>query len=130
LTITDPFYFVADAYYAAGKIEKGFLKQGNHLVTRVKSNAVAYVPVEPKNGRRKMGRPKLYGKKIRVNSLLADQKSMKGAVVTVYSEGGVKIRYCMRDLMWRPVVRLVRFVAVIHPTKGSVCAEFYGANLL
>jgi len=120
LTITDPFYFVADAYYAAGKIVKGLLKQGNHLVTRVKSNAVTYLPVEPKNGRRKRGRPKLYGKKIRVTSLLIDHKSMEEAVVNVYGEGGVKIRYCMRDLMWRPVGRLVRFVAVIHPTRGSI----------
>jgi hypothetical protein len=120
LTITDPFYFVADAYYAAGKIVKGLLKQGNHLVTRVKSNAVSYLPVEPKKGRRKRGRPKLYGKKIRVTSLLTDHKSMEEAVVNVYGEGGVKIRYCMRDLMWRPVGRLVRFVAVIHPTRGAI----------
>jgi hypothetical protein len=33
---------VADAYYAAGKVAKGLLKQNNHLITRVKSNAVAY----------------------------------------------------------------------------------------
>jgi hypothetical protein len=120
LTISEPFYFVADAYYAAGKIVKGLLKEGNHLVTRVKSNAVAYLPVEAKKGRRKRGRPKLYGKKIRVNSLLADHKSMEEATVDVYGEAGVKIRYCMRDLMWRPVGRLVRFVAVIHPTRGTI----------
>jgi hypothetical protein len=120
LTITDSFYFVADAYYAAGKMVKGLLKQGNHLVTRVKSNAVAYLPVEPNKGRRTRGRPKLYGKKIRVSSLLADRTSMEEAVANVYGERGVNIRYCMRDLMWRPVGRLVRFVAVIHPTKGSI----------
>ena len=120
LTIADPFYFVADAYYAAGKIVKGLLKQGNHLVTRVKSNAVAYLPVEPKKGGRNRGRPKLYGKKIRVSSLLTDQKSMEEAVVNIYGEDGVKVRYCVRDLMWRPVGRLVRFVAIVHPTRGSI----------
>jgi hypothetical protein len=120
LTITDPFYFVADAYYAAGKMVKGLLKQGNHLVTRVKSNAVAYLPVEPNKGRRKRGRPKVYGKKIRVSSLLTDRKPMEEAVINVYGERGVKVRYCVRDLMWRPVGRLVRFVAVIHPTKGTI----------
>jgi hypothetical protein len=60
---------------------KGFLKQSNHLVTRVKSNAVAYLPVESNKGRRKRGRPKLYGKKVRVNSPLIDRKSMKEVVV-------------------------------------------------
>ena len=120
LTITDPFYFVADAYYAAGKMVKGLLKEGNHLVTRVKSNAVAYLPVEPNKGRRKRGRPKVYGRKIRVSSLLADRTSMEEAVANVYGEADVKIRYCVRDLMWRPVGRLVRFVAVTHPTRGTI----------
>src|SRR5215469_7226164 len=40
--IEQPFYFVADAYYAAHKIVAGLIKQDNHLLTRVKSNAVAY----------------------------------------------------------------------------------------
>ena len=58
LTITEPFYFVADAFYAAGKIVNGLLKQGNHLVSRVRSNAVAYLPAQPPKARRKRGRPK------------------------------------------------------------------------
>ena len=44
VAIKDPFYFVADAYYAARKIVNGLLDQNNHLVTRVRSNAVAYAP--------------------------------------------------------------------------------------
>ena len=47
LGIRDPFYFVADAYYASGKIVRGLLAQGNHLVTRVKRNSVAYYPAPP-----------------------------------------------------------------------------------
>ena len=42
VAIAEPCYFVADAYYAARKIVIGLLKDNNHLVTRVKSNAVAY----------------------------------------------------------------------------------------
>ena len=42
VAIAQPCYFVADAYYAARKIVAGLLKNNNHLVTRVKSNAVAY----------------------------------------------------------------------------------------
>jgi len=60
LDIKDPFYFVADAYYAAHKIVNGLLKNGNHLVTRAKSNAVAYALPKPVKGRRKRGRPALY----------------------------------------------------------------------
>src|SRR5580700_6137775 len=56
----------ADAFYAAGKIVNGLLKQGNHLVSRVRSNAVAYLPAQPPKTRRKRGRPKRYGTKIRL----------------------------------------------------------------
>ena len=47
LGLKEPFYFVADAYYATGNIVRGLLAQGNHLVTRVKSNSVAFFPATP-----------------------------------------------------------------------------------
>ena len=59
LKVPERCYFVADTYYAAGKVVNGLLRQGNHLVSRVKSNAVAFLPAEPPNGPRKRGRPKL-----------------------------------------------------------------------
>src|SRR6202049_2830522 len=69
VAIKDPFYFVGDAFYAARKLAKGLYDQNNHLVSRVKSNAVAFAPYVPL-GPRKRG-------------------------------------------------RLIRFVAVVHPSRGS-----------
>jgi DDE superfamily endonuclease len=106
-------------YYAAGKMVSGLLKQGNHLVTRVKSNAVAYAPAPSKRGRRTRGRPRTYGKKIKLKSLLANVKSMQRVASPVYGERNVTLRYRIRDLLWRPARRLVRFVVVVHPTRGS-----------
>lgn len=118
IAIQDPFYFVADAYYAARKIVNGLLDQSNHLVTRVKSNAVAYAPyLQP--GPRKRGRPRLYGTKLKLKSLLNDPHSMQSAASPVYGEHNVTIQYQVSDLLWRPAGRLVRFVAVIHPSRGS-----------
>jgi DDE superfamily endonuclease len=119
LAIKAPFYFVADAYYAAGKMANGLLEQGNHLVTRVKSNAVAYAPAPRKKGRKTRGRPKTYGKKIKLKSLLANVKSMQQVASPVYGEGNVTLCYRVCDLLWRPAGRLVRFVVVMHPTRGS-----------
>jgi hypothetical protein len=119
LAIKVPFYFVVDAYYAAGKMVNGLLKQDNHLVTRVKSNAVAYAPAAQKKGRRKKGRPKTYGKKMKLKSLLANVKSMQQIASPVYGERNVTLRCRVCDLLWRPAGRFVRFVAVIHPTRGS-----------
>jgi len=116
--VDQPFYFVADAYYAARKIVAGLLAQDNHLVTRVKSNAVAYVPHQHR-GPRRQGRPKFYGKKLKVSDLLKNPKTFQHAKSPIYGESKVTIQYCVRDLLWRPAGRLVRFVAVVHPTRGS-----------
>jgi len=118
VAIDQPFYFLADAYYATGKIVSGLLKQGNHMVTRVKSNAVGFTRYEQR-GSRKRGQPRLYGKKVRLRSLLEDPKAFQQAKSPVYGEDKVIIEYRVCDLLWRPVGRLVRFVAVSHPTRGN-----------
>jgi hypothetical protein len=44
----------------------------------------------------------------------------------VYGERNVTLRCRVCDLLWRPAGRLVRFVAVIHPARGScilMCTE-------
>jgi hypothetical protein len=116
--IEQPFYFVADAYYAAQKIVAGLLAQNNHLVTRMKSNAVAYT-VYQQRGPRQRGRPRLYGRKLKLGSLLQASRHFHQAPSPVYGETKVVIQYRVRDLLWRPAGRLVRFVAVIHPTRGA-----------
>jgi hypothetical protein len=88
-------------------------------VRRVKSNAVAYAPAPPKKGRNKRGRPKIYGEKTKLKSLLADTRSMRQLASPVYGESNITLRYRVLDLLWRPAGRLVRFVAVIHPTRGA-----------
>ncbi len=119
VALKDPFYFVADAYYAARKIARGLVDQNQHLITRVKSNAVAYT-AHLQQGPNKRGRPRLYGKKIKLKSLLTDRQAMQRAPSPVYGEHHVALQYRVCDLLWRPVGQLVRFVAVIHPTRGAL----------
>jgi len=120
LAISVPFYFVADAYYASGKVIRGLLVQGNHLITRVRINAVAYYPAPTSEGQRTKGRPKKYGKKVRLRSLLSQAtEQMQTAKSPVYGEKNITIRFRSVDLLWRPVGAQVRFVFVVHPTRGS-----------
>jgi hypothetical protein len=130
LGMSEPFYFVADAYYATGKIIRGLLAKGSHLVTRVKSNSVAFFPATPPPGkRRKRGRPKKYGKKIKVASLLRNGNGLEEATSPVYGEKDVTIRFKVADLLWRPVGILVRFVAVDHPRRGTILLMSTDLNL-
>lgn len=117
LDIGQLFYFVADAYYASGKIINGLLDQNQHLVTRMRSNAVAYRPVVARGPKRR-GRPKLYGKKVYLHALFSDTAALQTMPSPVYGEKDVTLQYRVCDLLWRPAGRIVRFVLVIHPTRG------------
>jgi hypothetical protein len=64
LDIRIPYYFVADAYYATGKI----VSTGNHLISRVKGNVVAYMPQgDKKEEKRGRDRLKKYGGKVHLD---------------------------------------------------------------
>ncbi len=130
LGIPELFYFVADAYYGTGRIIRGLLAQGNHLVTRVKSNAVAWYPATPPPGAtRGRGRPKTYGKKIKVASLLKTVDRLQEVASPLYGEKEVTIQFAVADLLWRPVGILIRFVAVIHPRRGVILLMSTDRNL-
>jgi len=129
LKLNRPFYLVADAYYASSKMVCALLDGEQHLITRMKKNSVAYAPYVQK-GKRMRGRPKLYGKKVHLRNLLDHPGEMQEAPSPVYGENDcdtqskarkkkVVIRYRSIDLLWRPAGRIVRFVAVRHPTRGN-----------
>ena len=123
LGLQQSYYFVADAYYAAGKLVRGLLAHGNHLVTRVRRNSVAFFPAVPQPPiARAAGADRLikYGNKIQVASLLQDAARLQQAPSPVYGEQGVILRFRCADLLWRPVGILVRFVAVLHPQRGAI----------
>ena len=129
LGMSEPFYFVADAYYANRKIVRGLLATGSHLVTRIRSNSVAFFPATPPPGKRKKGRPRKYGKKIRVKSLLRTKDGLEEAPSPVYGEKDLTIRFKVENLLWRPVGILVHFVAVDHPRRGTILLMSTDLNL-
>ena len=98
----------------------GLLSAGNHLITRCKSNSVAYFPYQHR-GPKKRGRPRVNGKKVALRTLFQSKSKSKfqSAPSPVYGETRICIDYRVRDLLWRPVGRIVRFVLVVHPTRGQ-----------
>jgi hypothetical protein len=110
---------IADAYYASAKVIVPLLDKQHHLITRAKSNVVAYMPV-PKSAIRGKGRPKIYGEKVRMKDLAKDDDAFTSAPSPVYGERDVVVRYRTLDLLWRPVGRVVRFVIVHHPGRGTI----------
>ena len=110
---------LADAYYASQKVIRPLLREGHHLVTRVRTTTVAFYPAR-KPKKRKRGRPKIYGKKLRLRELWKRSGDFLTAPSPVYGETDLQIRYLSIDLLWRPIGTLVRFVLVDHPTRGRI----------
>ena len=119
LGIDSPITLVADAYYACRSVGRGLVARGSHLISRVRINAVAYRPVQQPL-KRQRGRPRLYGRKLRLRTLFEDAADWIEAKSPVYDECDIILRYRVLDLVWRPLGRLVRFVAVDHPTRGRI----------
>ena len=114
----EPITVVADAYYAAGRFARRLLKHGHHLVTRVRSNAVAFHPAPQQRGRR--GRPRLYGRKIRLKHHFKRKHRFVSAPSPLYDDRQVTLLYATADRLWRPLGQMVRLVWVIHPQRGRV----------
>jgi len=128
LALSEPFVLIADAYYACASVASWALERGAVLISRVRRNAVGYEPALPPPGPRKRGRPRRYGPKVRLRELFgSSNEPWQEADSPVYGERDVTIRFLCRDLMWRPLRRLVRFVLVIHPTRGRCI--FISTNL-
>src|SRR5713101_7900260 len=116
-----PLTVVADAYYAAAKFARSLLAKGHHLVTRVRSNAVAYFPPSPRRCRKpRRGRRHTYGHKTPLRDWFRFRQQFLKAPSPVYGESDTTLRYLSHDLVWRPLGQLVRFVWVSHPTRGNL----------
>ena len=117
LELPEPVLLIADAYYASGKIVHGLFERGGHLISRVKSNACAFEAAAAPPIRRR-GRPRLYARKLRLRDLF--ETALQTMPSPAYGEHDVTIQWTSRDLLWRPTRCLVRFVAVIHPSRGRL----------
>ena len=82
--------FVGDAYYACKQMINPLLEQGHDLVTRVLGNAVAYYKAPIPKVRRR-GRPKLYGKKVKLKKLFENVSEFIAAPSPVYGKTMVEI---------------------------------------
>ena len=74
----------------------------------------------PAPKKRKRGRPRLYGEKVKLRDLAKDAAAFTTAQSPIYGESGVEVAYRSLDLLWRPVGRMVRFVIVDHPMRGTI----------
>ena len=94
IPLSNHFYLVADSYYSTRKMLNGIVKRGCHVITKVKSTAVAYFPV-PKRSKKGRGRPKKYGKKVKLIDLFLDETKFTELTCCLY---GAKEKVLVRSI--------------------------------
>lgn len=119
-------YLVLDAYFAVGPVFEMAAAQlcGDepfiHILTRAKKNVVAYRPARPRK-KPKRGRPKKYGKKLKLMKLF-DSKAkafeFQTAEAVVYQQRE-PIRYLVLDLLWKPTKGMLRFI-LVESSRGRM----------
>lgn len=116
---------VLDAYFSVGPVflvlKETVRESGQrlaHIVTRAKSNIVAYEDPPPRTGR--PGAPKKYGPKLKLLELFEQRAdSFQKATVDIYGNDKT-IHYLCLDLLWRPIKERLRFVLVIDGSETFI----------
>ena len=108
---------VLDAYFAVGPVfailRQVLNSQGErqlHVITRAKSNVVAYEDPPPRSVR--PGRPRIYGHKVRLMDLFESMAEyFEQTTILLYGQAK-EVSFLCFDLIWRPIGEKVRFVLV------------------
>ncbi len=109
LATSGGFYMVGDAYYYSGQFFIAIRKLGGDVISRVRSNAVGYLPV-PENKTKKRGRPQKYGKKIKLKKLFKS-KGFREETVRIYGKEQV-VEIKERILISKSFGQCLKFVWV------------------
>lgn len=119
-------YLVLDAYFAVGPVFQAAasrLCDGEnlvHILTRAKKNVVAYLPA-PVPKKRKKGRPRKYGKKLKLMKLFdskAKAYKFQTAEAAIYNRRE-RVRYLTLDLLWKPTKGMLRFI-LVESSRGRM----------
>jgi hypothetical protein len=105
-------YLIADAYYASATLMTQLAGLHIELITRVRGNAIAFLP--PQSVRRR-GRPRKYGRKIRLMDLACD---WTGCMPSPFENDAAVLSYRCEVLI-AASGRLIRYVIVCHPNRGT-----------
>lgn len=121
IVLLDAFFASGDAFATVDRMNHELGAQQITLITRAKTNTVAYEDPEyvSKRGR---GRPRKYGKKVTFKQVFKEMiECFETATMKLYGKEET-VRYLCRDLIWKPLGRKLRFVLVKTGDKCMILA--------
>lgn len=121
-----PVWLVLDAYFAVGPVFQRAcsvysvaMKQPLiQVITRAKKNYVAYWPALALTDKRRPGRPRLYGDKVRLWDVFDETYLFRSVTLTIYGQQET-VQLLAGTLLWRPVKQRLLFVWAIT-SRGPI----------
>lgn len=110
ILVLDAYFSKATAFLAADKVTDDDGNRRLEIVTRGRDDSVGFTMPGPRPKGKRGATPK-YGNAIRLLKLFSDKSSFTHASLKLYGKP-TKVAYRCLDLIWKPVKRMVRFVAV------------------
>lgn len=101
---------VGDAYFTTRGFITTLRNAAHHYIGRAKSNTVGYELPPPPPGKRRRGRPRKYGKKIKLKALFDNPALFTDVTFAIYGKTECICYHCI-DLLWQGIH--VRFVLTI-----------------
>jgi len=122
----DAYFAKASAFLAADKcvLENG--ERQLEIITRGRRDTVGYTLPNPRP-RGKRGPNRKYGERIALYSLFSDMGRFTETTLQLYGKP-TKVRFQCMDLIWKPLGRVVRFVAV-ESCLGKMVLMYSGIDL-
>ena len=120
---------IGDAWYSKSKLIVQLAKtHALVMVTRLAKNVVAYdIHIESPFSPLKRGRKKKYGKKIKLIELFSGELLRW----TLQDNQGrqFEVQGWVKDLLWKPLGMMVRFIGISHPEKGLLILMCSDTNM-
>lgn len=119
LNIDENAYLIVDAYYNSKNF---FIQKPKNIdiITRVRNNGIAYEKIKSQTSK-KRGRPKIYGKKLKLNHFFNKPNLFKTINSPLPNEAHIKLQIYSNNFLIRVNGGLLcKFLLVIHPKKGCI----------
>lgn len=120
-----PITLVSDALYAKTKLIRWCREAHVIMISRLRSDAALFEPLDPSRRRTKRGRPPLKGKRLaKLENLAQQKKHFSSLTLKLYGKEKT-VEYCEFFAYWQPAAAVIKVVIVQYPQKRKKVTSYF-----
>lgn len=120
-----PITLVADALYAKRKLIRWCREAHITMISRLRSDAALFCPLNTSRRRKKRGRPPVKGKRLAKLARLAKQKEYFSSLTLMLYGKEKTVAYREILAYWKPAAAVIKVVIVEYPQKRKTVTSYF-----